>query len=156
MSAGLMQFLRSAAVPAAAAASVVAVAIPAAGCGTATGSNNPVPRTIVLHDNANGRTVSVRRGDSLELILASSYWNVTGSSAPGVLRQEGATSLLPRPSSCPDIPGLGCNPEQTTFKALTRGKAVITAGRTTCGEALRCGGPGRPTRFTLTVVVTAG
>jgi hypothetical protein len=151
-----MQFLRTAAVPAAAAASVVAGAISATGCGMATGSNNPVPKTIVLHDDANGRTVSVRTGDSVELILASSYWNVAGSSAPGVLRQDGATSLLPRPAGCADIPGLGCTPEKTTFKALTRGRAVITASRTSCGEALRCVGHGHPTRFTLTVVVTAG
>lgn len=155
MFAGLTQIPRS--VPAArvaVGAAVVASAIMTAGCGTATGANHPVPKVIVVRDNANGRTVSVRAGDTLELILASSYWNVTGSSAPRVLRQDGATALLPRPSTCPDIPGLGCAPERTDFKALTSGKAVITANRTSCGEAMRCVGRSHPTRFTLTVVVS--
>jgi hypothetical protein len=154
MFAGLMQFPRpAAAVPAAVGIAIAASTILAAGCGTAASANHPVPRVIVVRDNANGRTVSVRTGDSLELILSSSYWNVTGSSASHVLRQDGATALLPRPGSCPKIPGLGCTPERTDFKALTNGKAVITASRTTCGEALACAG--RATRFTLTVVVTA-
>jgi len=63
---------------------------------------------------------------------------VTGSSAPSVLRQDGGPVLLARPGSCPDIPGLGCVPVRADFTALTDGKAVITASRSSCGEALRC------------------
>jgi hypothetical protein len=153
MFAGLVQSGRSTATVAAAAACTFL----AAGCATAVSADRPVPRVIVprvivMRDNANGRAVSVRAGDSIELILASSYWKVTGSSAPRVVRQDGPTVLLPRPSSCPAIPGLGCTPVRTSFTALSRGEAVIRASRTSCGEALRCGG--RATRFTLTVVVT--
>jgi len=106
---------------------------------------------IVVRDNANGKAVSARAGNRIELILSSSYWHLTGSSAPSVLRQDGPPALLPRPSSCPDIPGLGCTPVRANFTALTNGKAVITASRSTCGEALRC----KPdqTRFTVIVVV---
>jgi hypothetical protein len=150
MFAGLMQSFRAAsAIPMAVAAS----AILAAACGTAAPATHPVPRVIVVRDNANGRTVSVRAGDTLELILSSTYWNVAGSSASRVLRQDGATTLLPRPSSCPRIPGLGCTPQRTDFKALSSGKAVVTASRTTCGEALAC--VGRATKFTLIVIVAA-
>jgi hypothetical protein len=106
---------------------------------------------IVVRDAANGKAVSARAGDRIELILSSSYWQVTGSSAPGVLRQDGPPVLLSRPSSCPAIPGLGCTPVRTDFTARTDGKAVIRAGRSSCGEALRCG-PGQ-TRFTVIVVV---
>ena len=154
MFAGLLRILGSAPAARVAAGAVMASAITTAACATATGANHPVPKAIVVRDNANGRTVSVRAGDTLELILASSYWNVTGSSAPRVLRQDGATVFLPRPSTCPDIPGLGCNPQRTDFTALTSGKAVITASRTTCGEAMGCVGRSHPTRFTLTVVVS--
>ena len=154
MYAGSVKFCRStSAMRAVAAAAVVAFAVPAAACSTATGANNPVPRLIVVRDNANGRTISLRPGDSIELILSSSYWNVAGSSASRVLRQEGGTALMPRPSTCPDIPGLGCTPERTDFKALTGGAAVIRASRVSCGEALRC--VGRATKFTLTVVVSS-
>jgi len=152
MFAGFTQFLRSAA--AAVGAAIAASGMVAAGCGTAAPAGNPVPpKVIVVHDNANGRTVSMRAGDSLELILSSSYWKVAGSSASRVLAQEGPTVLMPRPSSCPSIPGLGCTPLRTDFKALSSGKAVITASRLTCGEALACQAPAR--LFTLTVVVSS-
>jgi hypothetical protein len=106
---------------------------------------------IVVRDDANGKAVSARAGDRIELILSSSYWHVTGSSAPSVLRQDGPPVLLPRPKSCPDIPGLGCIPVRADFTARTDGRAAITARRSACGEALRC----KPdqTRFTVIVVV---
>ena len=135
---------------------VLAVSIMAcAGCGTAASrASGPVaggPAVIVVRDAANGKAVPARAGDRIELILSSSYWHVTGSSAPGVLRQDGTPVLLSRPSSCPDIPGLGCTPLRADFTALTDGKAVITASRSACGEALRC----KPdqTRFTVSVAV---
>lgn len=139
----------------------VAVAVSAAsimtsaGCGTAAShASGPAaggPTVIVVRDDANGKAVSTRAGDRIELILSSSYWNVTGSSAPSVLRQDGAPVLLSRPNSCPDIPGLGCIPVRADFTALADGKAEITAERSSCGEALRC----RPdqTRFTVIVEV---
>ena len=124
-----------------------------AGCGTAASSaSGPVaggPTVIVVHDDANGKAVSTRAGDRIELILSSSYWRVTGSSAPSVLRQNGPPVLLSRPKSCPDIPGLGCIPVRVDFTALTDGKAVITAERSTCGEALRC----KPDQTRFSVIV---
>jgi hypothetical protein len=134
-----------------AALAVCTVAI--AGCGTAARSDGPGHTVLVVRDHANGTTVSVGVGDSLKLILASSYWTVAGSSMPHVLRQDGPAMLLARPKSCPDVAGLGCTPVRIVFTALTRGRAVIRASRTTCGEALRCVGK-NATRFILTVVVT--
>ena len=137
-------------------AAVSAVGImTSAGCGTAapraSGPAASGPTVIVVRGDANGKVVSARAGDRIELILSSSYWHVTGSSAPRVLRQDGPPVLLPRPSHCPDIPGLGCVPVRADFTALTDGKAVITASRSTCGEALRCN-PDQ-TRFKVMVAV---
>jgi hypothetical protein len=131
------------------AASAVSI-MTSAGCGTAA-SGAGGPAVIVVRDDANGKAVSARAGDRIELILSSSYWHVTGNSAPGVLRQDGPPVPLSRPSNCPDIPGLGCTPVRSDYTALTDGKAVITARRSACGEALRC----KPdqTRFTVIVVV---
>jgi len=132
-------------------------AVTAAGCGPAPTIPPALPTrggppVIVIRDNANGTLVPVTAGDRVELILSSSYWDVAGSSAPRVLRQDGPATLMPRPSSCPgNIPGLGCIPIQMKFTALADGKAVIKASRTSCGEALRCGA--HHTRFTVTVVV---
>ena len=140
-------------------AAAAVAAVTAAGCGSAQ-AVPPAPQApggppvIVIRDNANGTMVPVATGDQVELILSSSYWNVAGSSAPRVLRQDGPATPMPRPSSCPaNIPGLGCIPIQTKFTALADGRAVIKASRTSCGEALRCS-PGR-TRFIVTVVVRA-
>ena len=135
---------------------VVAVStMTVSGCGTggshAGGPAAGGPTVIVVRDDANGKTVSAGAGDRIELILSSSYWHLTGSSAPSVLRQDGRPMLLPRPRGCPAIPGLGCTPVRAYFTALTKGKAVITARRSACGEALRCK-PGQ-TRFTVVVVV---
>jgi len=138
-------------------ATAAVAAVTAAGCGAAP-APPPAPHArggspvIVVRDKANGTMVPVAVGDRVELILSSSYWDVAGSSAPSVLRQDGPATPMPRPSSCPaNIPGLGCIPIQWKFTALADGKAVIKASRTSCGEALRC----RPdqTRFTVTVVV---
>jgi hypothetical protein len=106
---------------------------------------------IVVRDDANGKAVFTRAGERIELILSSSYWHMTGSPAPSVLRQDGPPVLLSRPSSCPDIPGLGCIPVRADFTALADGNAVITASRSACGEARRC--LPDQTRFTVMVVV---
>jgi len=131
-----------------------AAALLIAGCGSAA-SSSPGPRppatVTITRDNANGKTVRLDVGDRLKLILSSSYWNLHRNPAPAVLRQDGPARLLPRPGTCPGIPGLGCTPVQTLFTALAPGTAVITATRTTCGEALRCA-PGQR-RFTITVVI---
>ena len=121
-----------------------------AGCGTAA-PHSGAPTVLVVRDDANGTVVSASAGDRIRLILSSSYWDVAGSSAPRVLRQDGPPVLLSRPGNCPDIPGLGCAPVQTDFTALTDGKAVITARRSACGEALRCS-PDQ-TRFTVSIVI---
>jgi hypothetical protein len=135
-------------------ASAAVAAVTAAGCGVApaTPPTRGDPPLVVIRDNANDTMVPVATGDRVELILSSSYWDVAGSSAARVLRQDGPATLMPRPTSCPaNIPGLGCIPIQMKFTALADGKAVIKASRTSCGEALRCS-PDR-TRFAVTVVV---
>lgn len=139
---------------AAAVLAVIPLAMLAAGCGTATpggSGGGHRPATVVIErDNSNGKTVRVGVGDKIALILASSYWKISGSSAPSVLRQRGPVTLLaPSPSHCP--PGFGCRPVRAYFTALTPGKAVITAHRRTCGEALAC--TGSRGKFRLTVIV---
>lgn len=132
-----------------------------AGCGSAAGDTRvsagaatdtpSAARVVVVRDDANGKTLDVPPGSTVQLILAGSYWHVAGSSAPAVLRQDGATRVLPRPSTCPNIPGLGCEPVQTQFTALTPGTASIKADRTTCGEARYC--PPDHQHFAVTIVV---
>lgn len=134
----------------------------AAGCASASASASPAGHgtpagspsaagLVVVRDDANGKTVNVPAGATVELILSSSYWKVSGSSAPAVLRQDGASTLLPLPTTCPHVPGQGCAPLQTNFTALTSGTSTVTASRTSCGEAMHCA-PGQE-HFAVTVVV---
>jgi hypothetical protein len=126
----------------------------AVGCASAA-SSTPVGHggdtKVVVQDDANGKTVNATVGETVELTLGSTYWTVAGSSAPSVLRQDGAPTELPRPANCPNIPGLGCVPIRAEFTALTAGTASITASRMACGEARRCA-PNEQ-HFTVTVVV---
>lgn len=126
-----------------------------AGCGTAKSvSQGPMAgphQVMVVSDDSNGKTVHVTVGEHVKLILSSTYWHVHGSSSDAVLAQSGRARLLPRPKSCPKIPGLGCVPFETTFTALAKGTAVITASRQTCGEALACQPPQE--HFKVTIVV---
>ncbi|MDR2986418.1 MAG: hypothetical protein LBV34_16415 [Nocardiopsaceae bacterium] len=129
----------------------MASAMIVAGCGAAhqeTGSPHP-PRLFTEHDHANGKTIHIAVGDKVVLILGSSYWNFRGSSTPMVLRQVGPAILVRSSHSCP--PGVGCQPKRARYKALAPGKAVISAHRLTCGEALRC--TGSHGHFRLTVIV---
>ncbi len=107
---------------------------------------------VIVRDGANGHTVALKAGQRLEVILGSDYWTVQGSSAPRVLRQDGATTTLPTPSDCAARPpGMGCTPVRTDFSALAPGTAVVTASRMSCGEAMRC--PPGMQHYSLTVVV---
>jgi hypothetical protein len=147
------RFPHSALIISALLAAAVTMTTLTAGCATATHVPGGGPRRAVFveHDASNGKTVRIGVGDQITLILASSYWKIRGSSAPGVLRQRGPVKLLaPSPSSCP--PGFGCRPVRVYFSALAPGTAVITAHRTTCGEALAC--TGSRGRFRLTVIVS--
>lgn len=121
-----------------------------AGPGTPS-STSSAAAVVVVRDDANGKTVNVQVGTTVELILSSTYWSVAGPSAPTVLRQAGNTTVLPRPTNCPNIPGLGCAPVRTDFTAVAPGTSSIKAERTTCGEAMPCA-PNQK-HFAVTVVV---
>jgi hypothetical protein len=108
-----------------------------------------VPAVFVEHDRSNGKTIRIGVGDRVALILGSTYWNIRGSSAPAVLRQQGPAKLLGSANGC--LPGVGCGSVRTSFTALSPGTAVITAHRNSCGEALRC--VGSRGQFRLTVLV---
>lgn len=111
---------------------------------------SPGPGALVERDSSNGTTVRLRPGERVTLILSSSYWTINGSSAPDIVRQDGpATFLAEPPGGC--VPGGGCRPVRTYFTALKPGRAVITAHRLSCGEAMMCGPSLR--RFRLVLLV---
>jgi hypothetical protein len=121
----------------------------ALGCAHGQMAHSP---TVQASEAANNKTVYVREGASLDLVLHSSYWMIHGSSNPSVLREDGPASLLPAPGGVACPPGVGCRPVKAVFTAELPGTAVVTASRNACGEALRCTPAQRS--YKLTVVVT--
>jgi hypothetical protein len=147
----------------AAALILTGVAALATGCAAAgtpapVTSSSPAPpptdtiggKLLVLDEHAKGKTVTATVGTSVELILHNSYWDINSSSNPKVLAEIGEPTQLPATPTC--AAGMGCNPVQATFTAMTPGTAVLSASRTSCGEALLCA-PGQR-HFQVTVVVT--
>ena len=114
---------------------------------------------VVAGNAANGQTLRLRPGQALQIVLGSQ--RQAGSTgwtfAPlrsGVLKPSGAAEVK-RSTGGPGcgVPGAGCGTVTLTAIAGAPGTAVITARRSSCGEAMRCS-PGQD-GFRLTVVVTA-
>ncbi len=109
------------------------------------------PGSTVTVDETASDAVSLRVGQQLIIDLHSTYWMVQGSSNPPVLAMDGAVVVSPSPDGC--VPGEGCGTVTADFHAIAPGDAVVSASRTSCGEALRCT-RGQGT-FRLTVHVTS-
>jgi hypothetical protein len=105
--------------------------------------------TITASDGDNGGTLSLNPGQRLRVVLDSTYWTFNESSNPQVLRLDGQPSVSPQPSGC--VPGAGCGTTTATYVAVSDGTAVVTATRTSCGEAEGC--TGASGQYSVQVVV---
>jgi plastocyanin len=114
------------------------------------GATPPPPVTVKVADADNGKTVHVPQGSTVRVVLGSTYWTVQDGSNHQVLALQGAPTVLPS-GGC--VPGQGCGTVTATFRALAAGTSVITASRTTCGEALRC--TGSEGSYRIVVIVDA-
>jgi len=104
---------------------------------------------VVVGDGDNGKRVTIRVGDELKVVLESTYWTIAGSSNASVLSAEGIQVDHPRLRGC--VPGEGCGIAAREFVAEAAGTVTLTAGRTSCGEALRCTGTNGSYSVTVTV-----
>jgi hypothetical protein len=105
---------------------------------------------VTISEAADGQTVTIHVGTILTLELHSTYWQVDGSSNTAVLGPVSGPTVAPAsPGTC--VPGGGCGTVVAVFRAITPGRATVTAARTTCGEALLC--TGSAGAFGVSVVV---
>jgi hypothetical protein len=107
-------------------------------------------RIVTLTDSANGTSVTIHGGDSVKVILSSTYWTFQDSSNTAILRSDGTAKVVPQPSGC--VPGQGCGTVTQMFTGLSVGTTTIVAMRSVCGEALRCTGANG--QYEVTVHVT--
>ena len=103
-----------------------------------------------ISETAKGETLTVEVGATIRLILHNTYWNIEQGNPAAVLALA-AAPVYSAAGAVACIPGTGCGTVTATFRALATGRAVISASRTSCGEALACtGGNGA---FEVTVIV---
>ena len=107
------------------------------------------PSTTTLTEHDNGRTVALHVRDHLRVVLASTYWTFQPSSNPTVLQPDGQPIVAPQIRGC--VPGQGCGTVTADFTANSTGTAIVTATRTTCGEAKACGPANGHYQVTITV-----
>jgi len=107
------------------------------------------PPVVALTDTDNGKSIVVPRGDSISVVLHSTYWSMQPPSNAMVLAQQGAPVVAPQLQGC--VPGQGCGTVTTDYLANSAGQAQLWAHRQTCGEALRCMPDQQDWRVTVTV-----
>jgi hypothetical protein len=115
--------------------------------------SRPGPAFHQAGDQDNGKTVTVNVGDTVEIHLNNTYWRFAAPTG-AALRMVGTPKISTSPPLNPQIrcvPGEGCGSVTANFTSVAAGTAVVTATRTSCGEALACR-PGQGT-YTVTVVV---
>jgi len=149
---------------------VVVIAVLAAACGhtsaaptpttpitnTSVASSAPTLTTVGGHlavvelsDADNGRIVSVRRGDSITIVLNSTYWSMLAPTNTAVLEPRGPPVVVPRLQGC--VPGQGCGTVTAHYLALSTGQSQLAAHRETCGEAMSCTPDHKDWRATVTI-----
>jgi hypothetical protein len=108
-------------------------------------------QALTVTDADNGHTITIPHGGTLTVRLNSTYWRFGTNTSGAALRPAGQPITAPLTAShC--VPGQGCGTVTAVFAAVAPGKAVVTASRTTCGEAMACGkGQGA---YQLTVMVS--
>src|SRR5581483_8550966 len=93
--------------------------------------------TVTVGEGANGSTVTLARGDRLQVVLHSTYWQFAPVSNPAVLAVDGGSQTDPG-TNCPSFPASGCAPVTQTYTAARASSAGVSASRTSCGEAMGC------------------
>jgi len=114
---------------------------------TTTGA--PASRSVALSDGDNGKTVSAHVGDTITVVLHSTYWKFNPPSAPSVVAPQGSATVAPDMHGC--VPGGGCGTVTMNYRATGRGTSTISAHRDSCGEAMRCTGTAGDWAVTVTV-----
>ena len=127
--------------PPVATSSLSTTASPGTGTGGSTGPDRG--RIVLLAERDNGRRVAVGVGERVRVVLRSTYWQFADPSDPTVAQALGASVVvLASPPGARCVPGGGCGTATAVYRVVGAGSAVVSAHRTSCGEALRCG-PGQ-------------
>lgn len=134
---------------------LAALLVAATGCNSGSGgSSNPPDQatngTLSIDEKANGTTVHVRLGDTIEVTLHSTYWSFLPTD--GLALQPFAPAQTAPATNCGGPVGSGCGTVTTSYNVGHVGTSTLKAHRDTCGEALRC--VGSDANWSVTVVAS--
>ena len=104
---------------------------------------------VTATDKDNGTTIAAKVGNRVDVVLGSTYWMFAPASDASVLSLLGTPVVDAQPNGC--VPGQGCGTTTASYDAVAPGTAVVSASRTSCGEAMRCTGTAGSYRVTITV-----
>ena len=111
----------------------------------------------VISESSKGKVVSVKIGSTFSVVLNSTYWQYAPLAVTKAIVAQAdpvTAAIFPGPTAPAGCthPGTGCGTVTWKFKAEAIGSAIISASRTTCGEAMRC--VGTQGAYAVTVKVT--
>jgi hypothetical protein len=115
---------------------------------TTTPATTAVATTAVVTATDATTSVTLRRGQTVRVILGSTYWTFDPPSNAAVLRLQGPPAVAP---SKPCVPGGGCGTVTASYTAVAAGQSMVLATRSSCGEAMGCTVAG--SHYTLIVTV---
>jgi hypothetical protein len=101
------------------------------------GSGDPQVAVVTVVDADDGKTISLRQGQMLRVVLDGPSWQFAEPSDAKVLAPQGEPTYT-QGENCAPLPGTHCGTMKAEFKALKTGAATVTALRAPCGEAFRC------------------
>ncbi|MEI7654723.1 MAG: hypothetical protein WCJ82_05540 [Actinomycetota bacterium] len=107
---------------------------------------------LALSEAANHQSENTVVGRTVTVVLHSTYWGFLAPSNAN-LRPSGPAVYHPAPRTGPGscFPGMGCGTISINYRAQRVGRVVLSASRTSCGEALMC--TGTRGRWSTTIVV---
>lgn len=137
------------------------------GTGTATGTGASGAKVVYVTQAQNGSRVTAGVGETVLLVLYSSYWSPPTLSPSGVLVPSAKPSPSPSgltPSalstsaqcgSVRHVPGSGCGVFEFAYTAAAPGTVTVSSSRSTCGEAMACAEDQRGFSVTVNVIASS-
>lgn len=116
---------------------------------------NPSPTSKSISDEIvakfedSGKTISLKQGAKVKVVLYSTYWNFDKIQDDNILNQLSNPIYVSDNSAGP--PGSGAGTVTVEYQAISKGQSSIAATRTLCGETLRC--IGDKGSFMLNIIV---
>jgi hypothetical protein len=98
---------------------------------TTIAGQSSVSQVVTVVDADDGKTIMLRRGQRLRVVLEGPTWQFAEPSDHEVLTPQGSSTYTPG-DNCTPLPGTHCGTVTAEFKAMKTGVSVVNASRAPC------------------------